>query len=107
MNPVSKTIPHSQVEWEVDLAYEQGTADGFAQGVAWGAVMATVPTERKVSNYSAERLALRVVESESCYAAICAQLDRPEGYQYRGGPVDYETGLPEGSACAWLRRKNG
>lgn len=30
---------------------------------------------------------------------------RHPGYRYRGGAVDFETGLPEGSACAWLRRK--
>lgn len=30
---------------------------------------------------------------------------RHPGYRYRGGPVDWMTGLPEGSACAWLRNK--
>jgi hypothetical protein len=29
----------------------------------------------------------------------------PAGYQYRGGAVDWETGFPLGSGCAWLRRK--
>lgn len=29
----------------------------------------------------------------------------PDGYQYRGGPVDWETGFPLGSGCAWLRRR--
>jgi hypothetical protein len=29
----------------------------------------------------------------------------PKGYQYRGGPVDWDTGMPQGSGCAWLRRK--
>lgn len=33
------------------------------------------------------------------------ELRRPTGYQYRGGPVDWKTGLPAGSACAWLRRQ--
>ncbi len=27
----------------------------------------------------------------------------PDGYDYRGGPVNWETGLPQGSGCAWLR----
>lgn len=27
----------------------------------------------------------------------------PYGYDYRGGPVNWETGLPQGSGCAWLR----
>lgn len=30
---------------------------------------------------------------------------RHPGYRYRGGPVDWLTGLPEGSACAWLRNR--
>jgi hypothetical protein len=30
---------------------------------------------------------------------------RHPGYRYRGGAVDWLTGLPEGSACAWLRSK--
>lgn len=30
---------------------------------------------------------------------------RHPAYRYRGGPVDWETGLPAGSACAWLRAK--
>lgn len=29
----------------------------------------------------------------------------PEGYDYRGGPVDWTTGMPAGSGCAWLRRQ--
>jgi hypothetical protein len=28
----------------------------------------------------------------------------PDGYDYRGGAVDWETGMPAASACAWLRR---
>lgn len=30
---------------------------------------------------------------------------RHPGYRYRGGEVDWETGLPARSACAWLRNK--
>lgn len=29
----------------------------------------------------------------------------PNGYDYKGGPVDFETGLPAGSGCAWLRHQ--
>lgn len=29
----------------------------------------------------------------------------PDGYEYRGGPVDWWTGMPENSACAWIRRQ--
>jgi hypothetical protein len=30
---------------------------------------------------------------------------RHPGYRYRGGAVDWESGLPAGSACAWLRNR--
>lgn len=30
---------------------------------------------------------------------------RHPGFRYRGGAVDWESGLPAGSACAWLRNK--
>ena len=29
---------------------------------------------------------------------------RPEKFRYAGGPVDWDTGYPAMSACAWLRR---
>lgn len=38
---------------------------------------------------------------------LARQMGRPEGYTYRGGAVDWETGLPAGSACAWLRAREG
>ncbi|MGK5682466.1 hypothetical protein [Actinoplanes sp. URMC 104] len=28
----------------------------------------------------------------------------PHGYNYRGGPVDWVSGLPAGSGCAWYRK---
>lgn len=39
--------------------------------------------------------------------AVNVAAGRHPGYRYRGGPVDWHTGLPVGSACAWLRRQRG
>jgi hypothetical protein len=52
-----------------------------------------------------QRVAARLAEMESGHAALNRELGRPNGYRYRGGPVDWETGLPAGSPCAWLRRQ--
>ncbi len=56
---------------------------------------------------SAARERRRAAEAQR-YAEVAeqvsAELGRRPGYRYRGGPVDWETGLPVGSACAWLRR---
>lgn len=46
-----------------------------------------------------------VVVWERHATEVNKELGRPAGYSYRGGPVDWETGLPAGSACAWLRRQ--
>lgn len=46
----------------------------------------------------------RVATFEQCARQMNARLGRPEGWNYRGGAVDWHTGLPLGSACAWLRR---
>lgn len=35
-----------------------------------------------------------------------ARLGRPPGYEYRGGPVDWETGMPVNGFCSWLRRRS-
>lgn len=50
-----------------------------------------------------QRVAVRIAEYTEAAEAINARLGRPAGYRYRGGAVDWWTGLPSGSACAWLR----
>lgn len=37
--------------------------------------------------------------------ALNVAAGRHPGYRYRGGAVDWNTGMPVGSACAWLRNK--
>lgn len=49
-----------------------------------------------------QRIAIRLAEMESRHAEQNRRLGRPDGYRYRGGPVDWETGLPAGSLCARL-----
>lgn len=51
------------------------------------------------------RVAARHAEMERGHDNMNTELGRPTGYRYRGGPVDWETGLPAGSPCAWLRRQ--
>jgi hypothetical protein len=50
-----------------------------------------------------QRVAARTVEMKRCADRVAAELGRPAGYRYRGGPVDWHTAMPLGSACAWLR----
>ncbi|WP_250029861.1 hypothetical protein [Paractinoplanes maris] len=38
-------------------------------------------------------------------AARYAAYNYPDGYDYRGGAVDWHTGLPQRSGCAWLRKQ--
>jgi hypothetical protein len=51
-----------------------------------------------------QQRAERLAEMELRVNRLSSELGRPPRYRYRGGPVDWETGLPAGSACAWLRR---
>ncbi len=53
---------------------------------------------------AANRLQARLDQMAEARDRMNANLGRPPGWDYRGGPVDWETGLPAGSACAWLRR---
>lgn len=46
----------------------------------------------------ANNLAARVRQMERCAADLAAQLGRPAGYEYRGGPVDWDTGHPAPTA---------
>jgi hypothetical protein len=40
------------------------------------------------------RVAARIAEMEAAAARINAELGRPPGYEYRGGPVVWATGAP-------------
>lgn len=52
-----------------------------------------------------KRTAMFTARAEERRIADNVAAGRHPGYRYRGGPVDWHTGLPAGSACAWLRNK--
>lgn len=55
------------------------------------------------SRTSHQRYLDRLADMKHSADDMNRKLGRPHGYSYRGGPVDWETGLPARSACAWLR----
>jgi hypothetical protein len=52
----------------------------------------------------AQRIAADTARMKACARRQYRQRGLPAGYDYRGGPVDWATGMPAGSACGWLRR---
>jgi hypothetical protein len=80
-------------------AYECGYNAGRAQARRehWNSTATTTPL----------RLARASADSAAMWRRARATYEArglPAGYNYRGGPVDWITGMPEGSGCAWLRR---
>lgn len=53
-----------------------------------------------------DRIRAELAEGQMIASGVAREMGRPAGYRYRGGAVDWETGLPAGSACAWLRGRN-
>lgn len=82
-------------------AYERGYAAGQARAGRehWNSPAVREPLR-------AERIATerRIMKER----AVRQYRERgyPQGYDYRGGPVSWDSGLPEGSGCAWLRFRN-
>jgi hypothetical protein len=84
---------------EVALAaYEQGYLDAMSQA---GRQRWHVDAER----FRAARIQTEVRAMKANAARQHTVRGYPGGYDYRGGPVDFETGLPAGSGCAWLRHQ--
>lgn len=92
-------------------AYAAGQLDalrGFAREHARLELLGENWRERAVADHRALVQARRAAAHERYEARIVADniaAARHPGYRYRGGPVDFESGLPAGSACAWLRNK--
>jgi hypothetical protein len=80
-------------------AYERGLTDGQAQAGRdrWNDPAILEPFRQQRINREIAEMKLR---AEVRY--LGRQL--PAGYDYKGGPVDWATGMPAGSGCAWLRR---
>jgi hypothetical protein len=92
-------------------AYAAGQLDAlrnFAQEHARLELLGENWRERAVADYQAveaQRRAEAEQRAEERRIADNIAAGRHPGYRYRGGPVDWESGLPAGSACAWLRNK--
>lgn len=104
------TIPtawHEQTEREIGAAHR----DGYLQALHDIATRAIDISRNNANLWRAargsaeQRHARRLAEMEAAAVRLADQMGRPPGWRYRGGPVDYDTGLPVGSACAWLRRR--
>lgn len=81
-------------------AYERGIADGY--------------TERRrehwrdpevIAAFRQARIRTELIEMRWRSDVRHTIYGYPEGYDYRGGEVDWMTGLPANSGCAWLRRQ--
>ncbi len=81
-------------------AYERGRHDAIADQNRNHWNNPDVATRLRRARHCAEVDAMKRVAD-----ARYVERGLPDGYQYRGGPVDWETGFPLGSGCAWLRRR--
>ncbi|MEU4772942.1 hypothetical protein [Micromonospora sp. NPDC023644] len=87
-----QTFNREQVAYLMHLAYESGrTAEYVADVAELHATWARHPQQRTTAE---ERYQQRMAEMPACAAQINAELGRPPGYRYDGGPVDWETGRP-------------
>lgn len=87
-----QTYTREQVTYLTALAYRAGrvhaAAEDIAEDVACWREYAHPLTSRE------QRIAERLAEMAGQAAAVNAELGRPPGYTYRGGPVAWETGAP-------------
>ncbi|MFI5495280.1 hypothetical protein [Actinoplanes sp. NPDC051859] len=81
----------AQVAYLVHLAYETGRLHGYSEDVA--ETVACWEEHAEPRRTRAARIASRVAEMTEAARANHRRLDRPEGYEYTGGPVDWETGM--------------
>jgi hypothetical protein len=81
------------------LGYQTALADIAARTVDLHTAWQPIGRATRQQRIAAEHTTMRAAADQ-----VAAELGRPIGYTYRGGPVDWDTGMPAGSACAWLRR---
>jgi hypothetical protein len=81
-------------------AYENGYDAGRAQATRehWNSPAVAEPLR-------VERIAANMATMRRHASKAYAARGMPYGYDYRGGAVDWNTGMPAGSGCAWLRRR--
>lgn len=87
-----QTFTREQVAYLLHLAYDAGRTARYVADVAeLHAGWARHPHQRTTAD---ERYAERMAQFAACAAQVNAELGRPPGYRYDGGPVDWETGRP-------------
>jgi hypothetical protein len=95
---ISPDVVKRITERFAELVYESGYAAGANAAVA---AKLTVPTPAGFDRLAAEHAQMRTTADR-----IAGELGHPRGYRYAGGPVDWTSGLPADSACAWYRWKS-
>lgn len=106
--PVAKLLERAETRGY--MAGRLATLQQVAQNVAELDLLGEGWRETAVAALAHAREQQRQAREEAASARLAARAeadgsDRHAGYRYRGGAVDYDTGLPAGSACAWLRRQ--
>ena len=86
------TFSREQVAYLMRLAYDSGRTAQYVGDLAeLHADWARHPFQRVTAE---QRYQERMAEMAACAAQINAELGRPPGYRYDGGPVDWNTGRP-------------
>lgn len=91
MQDPARTYSRAEVAYLMRLAYDSGRTARYVADLAethagWARNRDYLPT-------AAQRYAERMAEMAAHGAQISAELGRPPGYEYRGGAVDWETGV--------------
>jgi hypothetical protein len=97
--PEQKLYTAAEVLDIVLAAYERGLQCAAAE-----ATRARLNSADYAAALRAARAETEARWMKATAANTYAERGYPVGYDYKGGPVDFDTGLPEGSGCAWLRR---
>lgn len=81
-------------------AYERGYHAGRAQAARdhWNSPAVQEPLRE-------ERVTSEIADMRARATQRHTERHLPDGYDYKGGEVDWETGMPAESACAWVRRR--
>lgn len=93
-DPTRDTFTRAEAAYLMHLAYlAGGTARRQGDIAEMTRTWATHPHQRTTAE---QRYAERMAQMAASAAQINAELGRPPGYEYHGGPVDWETGRPLG-----------
>ena len=91
-DPTRQTFTREQVAYLTRLFYDSGRTARYVGDLAeLHAGWARHPLQRPTAE---QRYQERMAEMAANAAQINAELGRPPGYRYDGGPVDWETGRP-------------